>query len=107
MRRKQWDEAANAYETLLEFEPAAPGELVYLGDAYRRAGRAAEALGAYGLAANGEPENMNLLNSLASTYAELGQVDSAIVMCRRILALDPGNERALRNMKVLGTASEK
>ena len=50
---------------------------------------------------------MNLLNSLASTYAELGQVDSAIVMCRRILALDPGNERALRNMKVLGTASEK
>ena len=26
MRRKQWDEATNAYETLLEFEPAAPGD---------------------------------------------------------------------------------
>lgn len=47
-----------------------------------------------------------VLNSIASTYAELGQVDSAISMCRQILLLDPGNERALLNMEVLG-ATEK
>ena len=106
MRRQQWDEAVTAYEELLRREPGVPGGLAYLGDACRRAGRAAEAIEPYRQAVAAEPRNIEIYNSLASTYAELGQIDSAIAMCRQIL-LDPENKRALRNIQELGGGVQK
>jgi tetratricopeptide (TPR) repeat protein len=94
----------------LAIAPEDPGTLARLAHAQQDLGRRAEAAAALrrlaevpGLA----PEALvKLLLELADLEAKLGTLPAAVATCRRALALDPGNEAALRTLVRLEGASQ-
>ncbi|MEV1330803.1 tetratricopeptide repeat protein [Micromonospora costi] len=69
-------------------EPSKIGE-VWLGYAYRSAGRTREALAALGRAVAHDPDDLAVYADLAGTLADAGRLDEALDWIERALARDP------------------
>jgi tetratricopeptide (TPR) repeat protein len=97
MIENQWYEAAiNALEKLLETHPQKPIVRSDLGALYYKVGQPEKALSHYRRAAELQPENVEVLKSLADFYyAELGQTKAALEIYENILILTPDDVPAL------------
>ncbi|MFC3501146.1 tetratricopeptide repeat protein [Micromonospora krabiensis] len=69
-------------------EPSKMGE-VWLGYAYRSAGRTREALAALGRAVGHDPDDLAVYADIAGTLADIGRLDEALDWIDRALARDP------------------
>ncbi|WP_434971395.1 tetratricopeptide repeat protein [Micromonospora peucetia] len=75
-------------------EPSKIGE-VWLGYAYRSAGRTREALAALGRAVEHDPDDLTVYADLAGTLADNGRLDEALDWIDRALARDPSFDCAV------------
>ncbi|MEH1100210.1 tetratricopeptide repeat protein [Micromonospora sp. CPCC 205561] len=72
----------------VRLEPSKIGE-VWLGYAYRSAGRTREALAALGRAVAHDPDDLTVYADIAGTLADTGRLDEALDWIDRALARDP------------------
>ncbi|SIN18604.1 tetratricopeptide repeat protein [Micromonospora cremea] len=75
-------------------QPSKMGE-VWLGYAYRSAGRTREALAALGRAVALDPDDLAIYADIAGTLAESGRLDEALEWTERALARDPSFDCAV------------
>ncbi|MEU8297748.1 tetratricopeptide repeat protein [Micromonospora sp. NPDC048909] len=75
-------------------QPSKIGE-VWLGYAYRSAGRTREALAALGRAVGHDPDDLAVYADIAGTLADIGQLDEALDWIERALARDPSFDCAV------------
>jgi len=74
-----------------------PGKLteVWLGYAYRSAGRIGDAIAAWQRALSYEPDDLAVYADIASTLAEAGRLEEAIGWAERALAINPNDDCAV------------
>jgi|GEM_PF-1527159 len=84
VRRHEWPEAIKSVESLVRKEPDDPNNLIKLGDLYLEDGRKPDAIAAYERA-------LGLFN-------RAGNAGRAIVVCKKILAIDPDRMDVQREM---------
>ncbi|HEX9950857.1 MAG TPA: serine hydrolase [Rubricoccaceae bacterium] len=77
------------------------GELNRLGYALLHKGRVADAITLFELNAQEYPEAWNPYDSLGDAYMEAGDTEAAIRSYQRSLELNPENENAKRNLRIL------
>jgi tetratricopeptide (TPR) repeat protein len=75
-------------------QPSKLGE-VWLGYAYRSAGRTREALAALGRAVEHDPDDLAVYADIAGTLADIGRLDEALGWIDRALARDPSFDCAV------------
>ncbi|MGC4876834.1 tetratricopeptide repeat protein [Micromonospora sp. DT43] len=75
-------------------QPSKMGE-VWLGYAYRSAGRTGEALAALGRAVDLDPDDLAVYADIAGTLADIGRLDEALEWTERALARDPSFDCAV------------
>lgn len=73
-----------------------------LGYDYLGQGKHAMAIAVFGYNVEAFPESSNVYDSLGEAYMEAGERDKAIANYKKSLALDPGNDNAVRMLKRLG-----
>lgn len=85
------EEAIEAFRMVVATAPDRAGAHSDLADALQHAGRPQEAIKAYLEALRREPNSAPILDSLAKTYAAVGQYDKAASMVERAKALADGS----------------
>ena len=103
---KKADIPLNARKALIHTNYFGPGSATLFdgislnisGDIYYNEGDTVQAINEYRLGLNLDPENINLLNSLAVIYAQIDQYKKAIPLFERALALEPKDFMALYNL---------
>ncbi|WP_305785235.1 tetratricopeptide repeat protein [Symbioplanes lichenis] len=90
-------EADLAVEWALRGTRLRPSKLaeIWLGYAYRSAGRIPESLAALRRAVMYDPEDLSVYADIAGTLADAGRLDDALLWIDRALSLDPGFECAV------------
>jgi hypothetical protein len=87
--------AAGHYAAAAELDPSNSYYRMNLGNACLAQGLTREAAAAYAEAVKLAPDNADALNNLAWAYAELGaNLDEAVELCRRAIALRPTHKAA-------------
>jgi tetratricopeptide (TPR) repeat protein len=81
----EFDNALHYYEKYAGHLPQNPDALNFLGDFHRRRGNFRQAKDYYEKSLLLEPDNVNVLTTLARVEAELGRVDKAAEQCRNAL----------------------
>ncbi len=104
-RAGNWEQAA---ELLSSNSDAGSAQLAAAaGDAYRALGELNQAVIAYERACRLAPYNVLIRNRLAAALAQAGQPQMALEQVTRVLALDPDNDVARRNLMLLKSASNE
>lgn len=71
MNRKEWDKAAESFESFLEGQPTSVSALKNLGICYDQLGRKSDAAETFGRAYELKPERRDIASSLALAYSDL------------------------------------
>lgn len=74
-QKGKWEKAIEEYEELLELEPDEPGTLNSIGDLYQKL--------------NKLPTAIEYFNNSINQYFEIGLLNNAIAICKKILRADP------------------
>jgi tetratricopeptide (TPR) repeat protein len=106
---KKSDTVGNAKKALLHTKFFGPGTVTVFdavsqnisGDIYYREGDLKSAVREYRLGLALEPTNINLLNSLGETYAQMNRHREAIAYFKKAIEHDAGNYMALFNLGVV------
>lgn len=97
-----WRDSTSLWTRMTAVYPQSDWGFDRLGQAYYRAGRYAEAGGAFLEAAARDPRDAKHLNNAAVAAMALGRNDAAAGLLKRALALDPRDRRARGNLRRLG-----
>ena len=77
-----------------------------LGELYLKLGMLSKALGQLTVANQLNLENLKTLELIRETYSRLGDIDSEILILRRLLVLDPNNEAYFNRLDFFGETAE-
>ncbi len=99
-------EAFAARRAVAERAPRDPRSWTSLGDFLGRAGRFEEAIAAFRRATLLDPRAVAAWGNMALAYTELGDVPRARALLDTVLALDPGNPRALALLDRLNAGAD-
>lgn len=100
-------QAVDAADRALALAPAAPRALEFRGQLIRDQYGLAAALPWFEAGLRQQPDDLALLGEYAATLGELGRAKEMLTATRRMLALDPGNARALYLQAVLAARAGK
>jgi tetratricopeptide (TPR) repeat protein len=95
------EQAIEAYQKVLEFNPEAAGALVNLGTIYYRQRKLVEAETYYRQAVEADPDYPLAQFNLGNLYDEQGRLDDAFLYYRRALELSPNYADAHFNLALL------
>jgi tetratricopeptide (TPR) repeat protein len=101
LRDNQIAEAEEALKSLVEDFPEHSGPWTNLGILFARSNRRPQALGAFGKAAQLNPQNKVAFNWLGILHRETGELDRARQSYERALAIDPDYALAHYNLGLL------
>ena len=90
--QKRWDEAAEAYQHVIELKPSAQAYSA-LGYVYAQQGKLAEAIAANEKVLELAPNDLASHRNLALLYQRTGELDKALAHARRARELAPENQR--------------
>jgi tetratricopeptide (TPR) repeat protein len=95
-------EAARHYAAAIARDPSDPDFHYNLANALLNAGNYTEAIPEYQRAIDlGDSSSINAMNNMGVAYARLGRFDFARVMFNRVLAIDPKNPQATKNLELI------
>jgi predicted Zn-dependent protease len=100
-------QALDAAERALAVAPANPRVLEFRGQLIRDQYGLTAALPWFAAGLKQQPDGLDLLGEYAATLGELGRAKEMLTATRRMLALDPGNARALYLQAVLAARAGK
>lgn len=90
--QNRFDDAAKVYTSITERYPEDAQSIFYLGAAYERGGKRAEAIEQFKLCLKLNPDNPEASNYLGYMYAEKGEnLDEALSLIQSALKADPDN----------------
>jgi tetratricopeptide (TPR) repeat protein len=95
-KRKDWRQAAQAYEAAIQQREAFPEAWNGLGYSLRQQGKYLEAVKAYDRALGLRPDYAEALEYLGEAYVKMGKLDEARGVLRRLEPLDKKEAAALR-----------
>jgi tetratricopeptide (TPR) repeat protein len=95
-KRKDWRQAAQAYEAAIRQQEAFPEAWNGLGYSLRQQGKYLEAVKAYDRALGLRPDYAEALEYLGEAYVKMGKLDEARAVLRRLEPLDKKEAAALR-----------
>ena len=95
-KKKDWRRAAQAYEAALKEREAFPEAWNGLGYALRHQGKYPEALRAYDRALKLRPDYAEALEYLGEAYVQIGRLDDARAVLKRLEPLDKKEAAELR-----------
>lgn len=88
-------------QRIFRIRPEDPAIMAELAGFYYNAGRYQDALQFFVRVRNINPRDINNLLNIAACHVELGELESAMIVTREILELEPNNIDALNNAQVL------
>lgn len=100
-------QAVEAADHALVLDPGNPRTLEFRGQLIRDQYGLTAALPWFEAGLRQKPDDLALLGEYAATLGELGQAKDMLAATRRMLALDPGNARALYLQAVLAARADK
>lgn len=94
----KFDVASEQYRWMESKDPKSPQPYFALGELYQKEGATQDALASYQKAAALAPSDKNILSATAILESDSGQVQQAIPVLKKELALDPNNDEAMNNL---------
>lgn len=91
----------NEYKTFANKIPSNPQSWIDLGNSYIQAKQYAQALESYQKALNLGSNDVNLFINMSSAYYNLGNYTNAALSCKRALAVDGSNSKAMGNLLIV------
>lgn len=98
--KKDYFHALNFFYKAHQLNPEETTYIFNLGKTYQILNQHKEAIFWYEKGLVFQPDNLEVLNDLAISYAEIGEFDKAITIWKNILKKDKNFKQAINNLKV-------